>query len=251
MKEEILEQNRKSWDKVAHHFHGVDTLPSYGPFAQTEDELELLDDPKGSKVLELGFGSGHSLKYLKDKGAQELWGIDLSETQKNIAGKVLAGLAPHLFCGAMEQDHGLPVDYFDLVYSIYALGWTTDLSGTLKLIHSYLKTGGSFIFSWDHPLYSHLKSESGRVYLESSYQDEGQKVMENFKGEGAEMVVTKRKLSTYINALIENGFRIERIIESEVPKELKHVEAEISDRYYSLYKAHSFPTTMVIKAVKE
>lgn len=36
---EILKNNKKSWDIVAHHFNGKDALPSYGPFTQTEEEL--------------------------------------------------------------------------------------------------------------------------------------------------------------------------------------------------------------------
>ena len=33
------------------------------------------------RALELGCGSGHSLRYLAERGARELWGIDLSPVQ--------------------------------------------------------------------------------------------------------------------------------------------------------------------------
>ncbi|MBE5864403.1 MAG: class I SAM-dependent methyltransferase [Lachnospiraceae bacterium] len=33
-------------------------------------------------------GSGYSLKYLADKGAGELWGLDLSQKQLDNAGKL-------------------------------------------------------------------------------------------------------------------------------------------------------------------
>lgn len=39
----------------------------------------------------------------------------------------------------MEREIDLPKNYFDIVHSIYALGWTTDLKQTLELIYSYLK----------------------------------------------------------------------------------------------------------------
>lgn len=45
----ILVQNKKSWDKVAHHFNGIDALPSYGPFTQTEEELQLFGDLNNKK----------------------------------------------------------------------------------------------------------------------------------------------------------------------------------------------------------
>ncbi|MBS7528774.1 methyltransferase domain-containing protein [Fusibacter paucivorans] len=52
----------------------------------------------------------------------------------------------------MESDPSTPHNHFDMVLSIYALGWTLDLDATLKHISSYLKRDGLFIFSWDHPL---------------------------------------------------------------------------------------------------
>jgi SAM-dependent methyltransferase len=246
----ILEQNKKSWNKVAYHFNGKDALPSYGPYAQTEEELQLFDEIQNKKVLEIGYGSGHSLHYMAEKGARELWGIDLSEVQKETAEETLNGLNAHLFCAPMEEEIGLQKDYFDCVYSIYAIGWTTDLSKTFNLIYSYLKQGGSFIFSWDHPLYPHMKSENGQIYLDGSYQQEGFTTYQNFKGEDAPVVIPKRKMSTYINELIKAGFTIDTVLESEVLRNYDAMEVEVSDRYYSLYKAKKFPTTMIIKAIK-
>ncbi|TKD72087.1 class I SAM-dependent methyltransferase [Pseudalkalibacillus hwajinpoensis] len=250
MKKEVLTQNKESWNTVAHHFNGVDALPSYGPFSQTEDELNLFGDVTNKKVLEIGYGSGHSLRYMANAGASELWGVDLSLNQKRTAEQTLADLKTHLYCAPMEEEIGLPANYFDVVYSIFAIGWTTDLEATFKLIYSYLKKGGSFIFSWDHPLYVHLKSNNGQITLTGSYQEEGPHTFLNFKGEDAAMVIQKRKMSTYINQLITAGFTIQEVIESDVSENDKKGEVAISDRYYSLYKARKFPATMIIKAVK-
>jgi SAM-dependent methyltransferase len=246
----ILNQNKKSWDKVAHHFNGIDALPSYGPFTQTEDELSLFEEMADKRVLELGCGSGHSLLYMAGKGASELWGVDLSEKQIGTAKETLKEFSHKLYCAPMEEDIGLPKSYFDTVYSIYAIGWTTDLSSTYRLIHSYLKPGGYFIFSWDHPLYPHMNSENGKIRLDGSYQEEGVTTYPNFKGEDAPVVIPKRKMSTYINKMIQAGFTIESVIESDVSEAYQSMKAEISDRYYSLYKAKKFPTTMIIKARK-
>lgn len=251
MTKQILEQNRQSWDKVAHHFNGVDALPSYGPFAKTEDELRLFADMENKRVLDIGYGSGHSLLYMAGKGASELWGVDISEEQRKAAEETLSNLTPKLYCAPMEEDIGLPKEYFDCVYSIYAIGWTTDLAQTFQLIYSYLKQGGRFIFSWDHPLYPHVRSQNGKIYLHGSYQQEETEVYGAFKGEDAPMVIHKRKMSTYINELIKAGFTIEAVIESEVSSNFDFAEGEVSDRYYSLYKARKFPTTMIIKAVKK
>ncbi|PKH09735.1 bifunctional 2-polyprenyl-6-hydroxyphenol methylase/3-demethylubiquinol 3-O-methyltransferase UbiG [Planomicrobium sp. MB-3u-38] len=250
MKTEILTQNQRSWNTVAGHFNGIDALPSYGPFTQTEEELQLFEAIQDKKVLDIGCGSGHSLAYMKAQGAAELWGLDFSEKQIETAKETLKGLQANLHCAAMEEDIDLPKDYFDIVYSIYAIGWTTDLESTLNLIYSYLKPGGYFLFSWDHPLYAYLQSENGLISLKGSYQDEGMTRYENFKGEGVPVVIPQRKFSTYLNSLIQSGFTIEEVVEPDVSVQLKDREPEISDRYYSLYKAQKFPTTMIIKARK-
>ncbi|WP_113927895.1 class I SAM-dependent methyltransferase [Bacillus sp. P14.5] len=250
MKLDIVKQNQESWDKVAHHFDGKDALPSYGPFALVEEELKLFGEVKDQKVLDIGCGSGHSLLYMARKGAGELWGVDLSQTQVSTAGETLKNKEVNLFCAPMEEDIDLPKSYFGIVYSIYAIGWTSDLPKTFRLIHSYLKPGGSFIFSWDHPLYPHLASENGELRLKGSYQEEGTVTYPNFKGEEAPVVIPTRKMSTYINELIAAGFVIEKVLESDVSESFDSVQEEVSDRYYSLYKARRFPSTMIIKARK-
>jgi methylase of polypeptide subunit release factors len=88
--ENALAINRAGWDRVAPLFHGGTALPAYVRLAPTEDTLGLLDPTEGARVLELGCGSGHSLCYLAQHGARELWGIDLSSVQIAFAEETLA-----------------------------------------------------------------------------------------------------------------------------------------------------------------
>ena len=73
--------NKKSWDEVAPRFFGRNPLPEYGPLAPREEELNLFGNVTGAKVLDIGCGSGHSLQYMDQQCAEELWGVDLSKTQ--------------------------------------------------------------------------------------------------------------------------------------------------------------------------
>lgn len=246
----IIENNKKSWDIVAKHFAGGDALPYYGPFAQTEEKLHLIGSVEGKKVLEIGFGSGHSLLYMNNKGAKELWGVDFSNTQKELAQSTLNGIEASLHTAPMEQEIGLPKNYFDLVYSIYAIGWSSDLSATFQLIHSYLKEGGEFVFSWEHPFYSHIKCRDHQFLLTDSYQREGYIEMTSFKGEDALMQIPKYKMATFINALLRANFELVEIVESDIPEQAKTEEVTYSERYYSLHKASHFPTTFIVKARK-
>jgi len=75
-------------------------------------------------MLEIGCGSGQSLQYQGERKASELWGMDISENQIEKTRQYLTacGLSAKLICSPMEVNCGIPEDYFDFVYSIYAIG---------------------------------------------------------------------------------------------------------------------------------
>lgn len=119
--------------------------------------------------------NGKSLEYMAERGVQELWGMDISSTQIETAKDYLSkkGCNANLYCSPMELEADIPKNYFDIIYSIYALGWTTDLKQTFKNISSYLKEDAILIFSWDHPIYQCLGSKDTNITVERSYFDDG------------------------------------------------------------------------------
>ena len=129
--ESTIDSNRNYWNGHADLWFGTTALPEYGVKFVTEDDLHFFKDVAGKRVLEICCGSGHSLKYLGDRNAAELWGMDVSQKQLDNARAYLAenGYRANLICSPMEAETDIPVDYFDYVYSIYGIGWTTDLQG--------------------------------------------------------------------------------------------------------------------------
>lgn len=168
MEEKKIHQvNKTYWNKNADSWFGVTALPEYGVQFVTENELHLFGDVTGKTMLEIGCGSGHSLKYHADRNAGELWGVDISQKQLENAEKMLSenNYFPKLICAPMEEDCGIPKNYFDFVYSIYAIGWATDLDKVFQRISSYLKPNGMFIFSWKHPLHGCTVIDEGELIL--------------------------------------------------------------------------------------
>lgn len=264
MNNDILIQNKTSWNAITDSFNGVTALPAFGCLCPTEEDLHLFPDLSGKKVLDIGCGSGHSLKWCGDHGASELWGLDLSERQIKRAHALLAdnGYASHLFCSPMEENPGLPVHTFDVVYSIYAIGWTVDLQKTFDLISDYLKPGGLFIFSWDHP-FMHcvdVKDET-LIFSGNYYEKEPFTFTRTAGGKGAgrnpatyeeggyPLTLYNRRLSDYINALSNAGLAAVRVVE-ETDRDTLERECRFTSQYYTPCKAKRFPLSIVVKAKK-
>lgn len=238
----IHETNSLFWDTKGNDILGETALPFYGAFV-SEEKCRLFGDVSGKKLLELGCGTGHSLQYQGERKASELWAVDISEKQIEKAKENLeaCGLSAKFVCSPMEAECGLPADYFDFVYSIYAIGWTTDLEGTFFRIASYLKKGGVFIFSWSHPIHKCVAAEKNMLAFKKCYFDESWYAVS--LGE-CTLTLSDRKLSTYVNALAKAGFAIEQMIEQSDEEMLQGDSSEFAK------KARMLPVTFVIKARK-
>lgn len=245
----MWEINRSGWDAVAHRYYGLTALPNYGPLTPTEDDLQLLGDVQGKAALEIGCGSGHSLLYLAQHGASDLWGIDLSPKQIEYARALLQenNVSAHLFNAPMETNPGLPTSYFDFAISIYALGWTVDLRKTLALVYAYLKPSGFYLFSWEHPFYTCLDYQSGAYIVKQPYRE--QTVVEN-NWKGVPIIMHQRKISTFIDAALAAGFQIERLIEVEVNLALARESDYAPEGWYSVPRATLVPPTFIMKLRK-
>ena len=250
----IIQNNKTYWDTNADLWFGTTALPTYGVKFVTEDDLHLFGDVSGKKMLEICCGSGHSLKYHADRNADELWGVDLSHKQIENAKAYLKenGYTAKFICAPMESDLNIPTNYFDYVYSIYGIGWTTDLQGTFNKIASYLKKDGIFIFSWHHTLnYCVAWScdqrkdiiENNQLIFNRSYFDESYFTM---PVHDSEIVLCNRKISTYINALARAGFVVEQMIEETDRKVMESVE----DDGDKARKARMLPISVCFKARK-
>ncbi|WP_236687170.1 class I SAM-dependent methyltransferase [Ornithinibacillus californiensis] len=244
---EILKVNKDGWENAAERFFGRTALPELGPLAPTEEDLNLFGDVRDKKVLDIGCGSGHSLQYMGNRGASELWGLDLTTKQIETASQLLEAqsVPVNLYESPMEENPGLPQEYFDIAYSIYALGWTVDLERTLANICSYLKPGGTFVFSWEHPMHDRVKREGSSFIVEKSYLEEGPEYNEAWNHE---VIIYHRKLTTYINTLIKVGLVIDRVIDDVVLPDI--VPEGNHRRWYSVDKAKLIPATFIIKASK-
>ena len=142
---EAHKTNNEFWSTIGSVSSGVKLPCRIGSFFPWEDKLHLLGNLPGKKVLGIGCGNGRSIKNMPlIMGRGNCGELDISakvsfDARRDFleAHKINAKL---VCLSATEDKCGLPADYFDLVYSVYGIGWTIDLDKTFRQnIHSYLK----------------------------------------------------------------------------------------------------------------
>lgn len=244
----LLEQNYNWWAGISEKDLTTTALPNYGFYTPTEDTLCLLGDMRGKAVLELACGSGESLVWLGQKGAKELWGLDISAAQIERARHVLKenGKKANLFVSPMELNPGLPYNHFDLVFSIYGIGWSMNLDKTVMHIAEYLKPGGRLVFAWDNPLMQCISAQNEQYVLSHSYVEE-QDIL--FSNNGEALYLHNWKLSTYLNCLADHGFLIEQVVEESAYDE-KEADIFQEGKFYSAGKARLLNPSFIIRARK-
>lgn len=241
--------NNKTWNGVADLFFEASSLPTWGPFSVGKD-LKLINKIKGKTFLEICCGSGRSIKYLMDRGAKKLIGLDFSKTQIDEARKhnqdnVDSGNV-ELFQTPMETI--IKIKPVDFVFSVYGIGWTLNPKRTFANIYSYLKPNGKFIWSWDHTFFTDVDYEKGKFFVKYSYHDEKELEIKNWKKEGFTAHICYRKTSTWFKLLREAGFEIVGYYE---PKPINLARGHSDPKkYYSIQKAKLIPSSFIFECVK-
>ncbi len=234
---------------VADQFVEACSLPTWGPFGIGND-LNLLSNIEGKVLLEIGCGSGRSIKYLINHGAKKVYGLDMSKVQIAEASRFNTDLIESgkvkLINGKMELK--LDIEFVDIVFSIYGIGWTYDPEATLKNIYSYLKPGGLFIWSWDHGIFSNIRYENDKYVISHSYHDEKPRLIRNWKKDGTQVYIAYRKTSTWFTLLRNAGFEVIGYHEPK-PNNLNHGFKD-PGKYYSIEKAEKMPASFIFVCKK-
>lgn len=188
-------------------------------------ELEkLLPDFHGRRVLDLGCGYGWHCQYAAGHGAARVLGTDISQKMLEAARARNPGPSIEYRQAAME-DLRFPDGSFDVVLSSLAFHYVKDFRPLVRSISRWLTPGGSFVFSVEHPVFTAYGSQDwyygpdGEIlhFPVDNYYVEGPREAV-FLGER----VTKyhRTLTTYLDTLLENGFRLTRVVEPQPPEDM-------------------------------
>ena len=215
--------------------------------------LDMLGNVKGKKICDLACGEGHLSRRLAGFGAS-VTGVDLSENLLNHAQEESVDHSINFILDDAQELAELDEESFDAVICNMALMDIADLSRTLQAVKKVLVSQGQFIFSVLHPCFESPFSVTDGELLELDengnfaasrvfeYAKEG-KWYSGGTGMRGTFGSIHRKVSTYINSLIETGFELKRVEEPTLP------DSEHEDPVKQWSRV--IPRTIVIQSIRK
>ncbi len=177
----------------------------------------LLPDLRDTRVLDLGCGLGWHCRYARQQGASSVVGVDLSERMLARA-KALTDNPGIEYRWSAIEDIDFRAGAFSVVISSLALHYIRDFDVVSQRVHHWLAAGGAFVFSVEHPMVTALAAQQWcfgpngeRLHWPvDKYQEEGPR---HTQWLADDVIKYHRTVASYVNTLIESGFRITKLIE--------------------------------------
>ena len=259
-----------AWNKISKSYQKRYKIGTsdvhWGPLCPLEKDLCLLGEVNQKKIIEIGAGAGQNSIALSKKGAITT-AFDISKKQldygKQISKKERVNV--EFIEGNFESiNQYFPDKNFDIAFSAYALQYCMTLNSmrnTFKHIYNILKDDGKFVFSLDHPVRTighwndqdnfMLDNYFNKSITEWDYTFPETKVSARMQG-------SFKTISDYVNAVIDSGFKLEKLLEPEPIKKDFNSRFGTNSRYgnqsskdpYSFNHLSRIPGTLIIKAVK-
>lgn len=246
-------ETRLSWDKHAARYQKDADLPfsvvDYcGGAFPTEDDLQLLGDVKGLKVLELGAGACNVGIALAKQGA-DVTCLDGSKEQLEFGKK-------------NAQEHNVEIktvhadfhdldkfdsDSYDLVISICALQYAEDIDHIFLEVHRLLKSGGKLVFSTDHSIMKAVEANFLYPDEKNLHKEYHYKGAEEWKWENKDsysFTTYRRPVSDFLNSIVSADLKIKKVVDLYPIKELN----DCSEKEKAVRE--NFPTILVVSSEK-
>ena len=222
--ENYIDINKQSWNNKAgihfkSEFYDIDSFLK-GRSSLKEIELNLLGDIKGKRILHLQCHFGQDTISLSRLGA-EVTGVDFSDKAIEIAkqiGEETQSNVKFICCDIYNLPNYLD-ELFDIVFTSYGtIGWLPDLDKWAKVVSTFLKPNGKFIFVEFHPVvwmfddnfkeikYNYFNAGVITETESGTYADKNAKIIQEY-------VMWNHDLSEVINSLIKNDLEINSLNE--------------------------------------
>ena len=231
--DQAAEQNREAWDSFRRQRDEglVNIRPDsagdilVGKRFLYPENLELVGDVRGKRLLDMGCGDGAEMLEWARAGAI-VTGVDNSPVQLASARRNAKRLG--VDCRLVQADLLRLPDYllqgeFDIVFSAWVATWIGDLDVWFASARRALKTGGRFLFNGGHPVSQYVQDVEEGDPLRDSYFNEGPYFLDERAGDpwnpagdpGHPLTTIEwgHTLGSLVTAVAGAGLRIDALLE--------------------------------------
>lgn len=239
----------QGWDKISSRYQEYAKIPTdkihYGAGTPTENELQLVGDPQGRDVIDVGCGGGQNTIAFKRAGAARVVGIDQSTAQLEFARDLAAreSIDVEFLKSAVETLDSVPDASFDAAFSSYCFQFVPDIRATFCSVYRVLRPGGRFAFCLDHPAYMMFGTE-GFTLTKPYFQRHADFIWPFRQGEPTGMSAVYHTVEDIFAALREADFVVESILEPELE------ERQVGNWKHDVDRARKIPRTVIFAARK-
>ncbi|WP_309398148.1 class I SAM-dependent methyltransferase [Cerasicoccus maritimus] len=177
--------------------------------------LRLIGDVSGKRVIDLACGAGHFTRKVKERGAAEVFGVDLSEAMIHIAQQEEASAPLDIRYAVEDVCTTGEAEQFELAVSAWLLVYAqtlVELDQFCAGVARRVAPGGRFVtFTTDPDVYFHEKQDYRKYDIHLELEDEareGALIRFHLLNGGEECVVDNYYLpkEAYRDALLKAGF---------------------------------------------
>lgn len=174
--------------------------------------LAEIGDVAGLRALDAGCGEGYLARILAARGAR-VTGADVAENLLTLAHARDPEGAIVWRLGDLSQPAPDLAGQFDLAVSHMALNDVPDHRGFLRTVAAALKPGGRYVFSLNNP-YSYVV----RSHVKDYFSGEEWVPYRGMAEAGVKVYFFQRTLAEYLDACLEAGFELRRLIDIPSPE---------------------------------
>lgn len=203
------ERTAREYDAMVDEYAADNSSNAYNALYERPATVSLLGEVDGSRVLDVGCGSGELSEWLVDHGGA-VTAFDVSPDMVRICRERLGDRARVLVADISEPLSFAATGEFDLVVASLVLHYVRDWEAALLELRRVLTSNGALVFSTHHPAMDWLLHSPDDYFAVKQ-------VTETWCKGGGEFEVTfwRRPLTDMCEAVRKAGFVIERLLEPE------------------------------------
>jgi SAM-dependent methyltransferase len=218
--------NRRWWDADADHYHAAhgdflgDAQFVWCPENLHEEDIRLLGDVTGARILEVGCGSASCARWLAQRGATVV-GLDLSGGMLRHA-RMAAARTGTVVPLVQADAESLPFadESFDCACSAFgAVPFVADSARVMREVARVLRSGGRWVFAVSHPMRWVFSDDPGPdgLHVIQSYFDRTPYVEIDSTGR-ATYVEHHRTVGDRVREIVAAGLVLTDLVEPEWPE---------------------------------